>query len=43
MQLSQLAGCFPKLLAIFHNGVAYEYFYGRTLDGQDLRNPEIIR
>ena len=42
-QLAGMADCFPPPLVIFPNGVAYEYFRGRNLDGYDLIKPEVIR
>ena len=42
-QLAESVGCFPRILAIFYNGVAYEFFQGRTLDGPDLNDDKVIR
>ena len=43
LQLAHHAGVFPRLRAVFQNGVIYEYAKGRHLVPEDHSNPEIIK
>ena len=43
MQVAQAAGCFPAIVAVFKNGVIYEYEPGRMVTFQDLVKPEIVK
>ena len=41
-QLSRYAGTFPEILAVFQNGVIYEYAKGRHIKPEELRDPAMI-
>ena len=42
LQIAAAAGCFPRILATFKNGLIYPYQSGRIMTFTDLRKPEVI-
>ncbi len=43
IQLAHNLGFGQKMYAIFKNGVVYGYNSGRTLTGEDISNPKVVR
>ena len=43
MQVSAHIKVAQPVYALFKNGIVYKYGKGRTLNGEDLKNPTVVR